>query len=145
MQYLLAVDLGVRTGLALYNIEGKLIWYRSHNYGNKSRLKNHIPGIFNDIPELSTIIIEGGGPLADIWKNSAKRAGVQTIQIYAEQWRKDLFYERQIRDGEMAKNNAIEMAKKVITESGLTKPTSLRHDTAEAILIGLWGVRFLTI
>jgi hypothetical protein len=28
----------------------------------------------------------------------------------------------------------------VIEWSGITRPTSLRHDAAEAILIGLWGV-----
>lgn len=141
MQYLLAIDLGVKTGLALYDTEGKLSWYRSHNYGNKSRLKKHIPEIFNDIPGLTYLVIEGGGPLAEIWKSMAKRSGIKTIQVFAEQWRKQLFYDRQIRDGEMAKNNAIELARKVIIESGLPKPTALRHDTAEAILIGLWGIR----
>ena len=33
-----------------------------------------------------------------------------------------------------------EMARKVIEWSAAPRPTALRHDTAEAIMIGLWGV-----
>jgi hypothetical protein len=141
MQYLLAVDLGVKTGLALFNEEGMLIWYRSHNYGNKNRLKKHIPDIINAIPSLSVIVIEGGGDIAELWKDKAKKHRTEVVQIFAEDWRKDLFYDRQFRKGEIAKQNAIQMANKIITESGLKRQKTSMHDTAEAILIGLWGVR----
>jgi hypothetical protein len=36
---LLAVDLGPRSGLALFGSEGRLRWYRSRNFGTQSRLK----------------------------------------------------------------------------------------------------------
>ncbi|MBT4053225.1 MAG: hypothetical protein HOE73_09060, partial [Bacteroidetes Order II. Incertae sedis bacterium] len=36
---LLAIDMGLRAGLAVFGRDGKLIWYRSRNYGNRSRLK----------------------------------------------------------------------------------------------------------
>jgi hypothetical protein len=39
-----------------------------------------------------------------------------------------------------AKQNADQMARKVIAWSNAPSPTSLRHDAAEAILIGLWAV-----
>ena len=32
------------------------------------------------------------------------------------------------------------LARRIIEWSGAPRPTSLRHDAAEAILIGLWGV-----
>lgn len=140
MNTLLAIDLGVKTGLALYNDSAKLQWYRSHNYGNKGRLKNNIPEIFHGVPSLSVLVIEGGGPIAELWKNMAIRHDLITLQVFAEEWRKELFYDRQIRNGEMAKQNAIIMAKKVIIWSGIHNPTAMRHDTAEAILVGLWGV-----
>jgi hypothetical protein len=35
---------------------------------------------------------------------------------------------------------AAQLARNVIEWSGARRPTSLRHDAAEAILIGLWGV-----
>jgi hypothetical protein len=40
----------------------------------------------------------------------------------------------------LAKRRAIEMARRVIEWSDAPRPTSLRHDAAEAILIGLFGV-----
>ncbi|MCD4680187.1 MAG: hypothetical protein K8S00_07350 [Bacteroidales bacterium] len=140
MNSLLAIDLGVKTGLALFNDNGKLVWYRSHNYGNKRRLKNNIPEIFHSIPGLSILVIEGGGPIAELWKSRAVRHKLTTMQVFAEEWRKELFFDRQIRNGPMAKQNAIVMAKKVVTWSDIKKATAMRHDTAEAILVGLWGV-----
>lgn len=140
MKSLLAIDLGVKTGLALFNDQGKLVWYRSHNYGNKRRLKNNISEIFHSLPGLSNLVIEGGGPIAELWKSKAVRYNLPTIQVFAEEWRKELFFDRQIRNGPMAKQNAIVMARKVVTWSGIKKATAMRHDTAEAILVGLWGV-----
>lgn len=72
MAALLAVDVGVRTGIALYGGDGRLRWYRSHNLGSANRLKRALP----------TLIGDG---------------------------------------------------------TGVTHATSLRHDAAEAILVGLWG------
>ncbi len=140
MKTLLAIDLGVKTGLALFNNSGKLIRYNSHNYGNIRRLKKHLPEIFHSLPGLSILVIEGGGPIAELWKSMAVRHDLTTVQVFAEEWRKELFYDRQIRSGEMAKQNAIDMARKVVIWSGIKKATAMRHDTAEAILVGLWGV-----
>ena len=39
---LLAVDLGLKTGLALYGEDGKLRWYRSKNFGTTARLKRAV-------------------------------------------------------------------------------------------------------
>jgi hypothetical protein len=33
MPVLLAIDIGVKTGLALYGHDGRLLWYRSQNFG----------------------------------------------------------------------------------------------------------------
>ena len=60
--------------------------------------------------------------------------------VSAEQWRELLFYPREHRSGEIAKRRADDMARRVIEWSGARRPTSLRHDAAEAILVGLWGV-----
>jgi hypothetical protein len=137
---LLAVDLGLRTGLALYGQDGHLIWYRSHNFGSTSRLRRGIKGLLNDIPDLSWLVMEGGGPLADIWEHEATYRQIPVLQISAEDWRKLFLYPREQRNRARAKYSAVEKARKVIEWSGTPRPTSLRHDTAEAILIGLWGV-----
>jgi hypothetical protein len=46
---------------------------------------------------------------------------------------------RQRRSGVEAKKSADDVARRVIEWSAARRPTSLRHDAAEAILAGLWG------
>ena len=70
----------------------------------------------------------------------AEKKGIPVTQISAEQWRKDLLLPRQQRSGKQAKLVADELAREIIAKSAVSKPTSLRHDAAEAILIGTWAI-----
>ncbi len=137
---LLAVDAGLRTGLALYGNDGRLIWYRSQHLGSPAALKRKVYSLLNELDHLEWIVVEGGGPLASIWEKEALRRGVSFKITSAETWRDLLFYKRQQRSGKEAKHYADDAARKVIEWSNVAKPTSLRHDAAEAILVGLWGV-----
>lgn len=140
MRSLLAVDLGLRTGLALYADSGRLLWYRSHNLGSSTRLRRAVHGLLNTLPGLAWLVVEGGGGLAEIWEKEAGKRGVATIRIPAERWRERLLLVREQRTGKQAKHSADDLARRVIGWSGAARPTSLRHDAAEAVLIGLWGV-----
>lgn len=140
MPSLLAVDLGLKTGLALFEGQGKLLWYRSQNYGTTERLKRAVPKLMDGIPDLAVIVIEGGGNLATVWAKEAERRGITSLQISAREWRLLFLYSREQRSGVEAKRYAGETARKVIDWSNAPRPTSLRHDSAEAIMIGLWGV-----
>jgi hypothetical protein len=137
---ILAVDLGLKTGIALFGDDGKLRWYRSKNFGTTTRLKKAVYGILKEIPGLVMLVIEGGGNIAEIWENEAQKRGIAVRRITAEDWRKPLLYSREQRTGAMAKERAAGLANAVIAWSGLKRPTAPRHDAAEAILIGLWGV-----
>jgi hypothetical protein len=137
---LLAVDLGVRTGLALYGQDGRLRWYRSQNFGNAARLRRAVPVLLDEAGPLSYLVVEGGGELAHAWAREAASREIEVVWVNAEEWRSLLFYPREHRTGEIAKKRAEEMARKVIDWSAARRPTSLRHDAAEAILAGLWGV-----
>ena len=139
MGSLLAVDLGLRTGLALYGADGRLRWYRSQNFGTATRLRRGVHGVLRDVPEVRWLVLEGGGNLADIWTREGERVGVEVHRIAAETWREQLLYTREQRSGSKAKHYAGEMARRVIDWSAAPRPTSLRHDAAEAILVGLWG------
>jgi hypothetical protein len=139
MASLLAVDLGLRTGLALYGQDGRLRWYHSHNFGTPARLRRGLRGVLDAIPHLVWLVLEGGGPLAEIWKREAERRHIAVRQISAETWRQQLLYPRQQRRGTQAKDSADTLARRVIVWSQARRPTSLRADAAEAILIGLWG------
>lgn len=140
MNTLLAIDLGLRAGLALYGDDGRLRWYRSHNFGTATRLRRGVPSILHDIPDLTWLVLEGGGSLATIWQREAARRALTLRQVQAETWRQRLLLPREQRSGQQAKHTADGLARRVIAWSGAPRPTALRHDAAEAILVGLWGV-----
>ncbi|ARA94563.1 MAG: hypothetical protein D6685_12245 [Bacteroidetes bacterium] len=137
---LLAIDLGLRTGLALYGADGRLQWYRSQNYGTRNRLKRGAYGLLGGLDGVAHLVLEGGGDLAALWMREAERRGVVCHLIQADAWRERLLLPRQRRDAATAKAQAGALARRVIAWSGADRPTSLRHDAAEAILAGLWGV-----
>ena len=139
MAVLLAVDLGVKTGLALYGRDGRLRWYRSQNFGTAERLRRGVHGVLQHLPDLTWLVLEGGGPLAALWVREAARRQVAVRQMSAEVWRRQLLYARQQRSGVQAKEAAITLARQVIAWSEARRPTSLRDDAAEAILAGLWA------
>ncbi|MFP2910942.1 hypothetical protein ACLESD_39085, partial [Pyxidicoccus sp. 3LFB2] len=68
---LLAVDLGLRSGLAVYGRDGRLCEYRSQNFGSQSRLKRAVPSVLHGVGPLAWLVLEGGGPVADVWEREA--------------------------------------------------------------------------
>lgn len=140
VHHLLAVDIGLHTGLALFSSEGELLWYRSHHLPSPAKLKKLIASLLRQPPRPTLLYLEGGGYLAEIWLKEAERLGLQVHQIQAEHWRRRLFYRRQHSTRSQAKKEADSAAREVIRILGKKNPTSLRHDAAEAVLIGLFGL-----
>lgn len=136
---LLAVDAGLRAGLALYGRDGRLRWYRSRNYGTIGRLKKAVYGLMGEVEELAQVVVEGGGNAAAPWVKEATRREIPVLQVHAAAWRDVLMLSRNRRTGADAKTRADALARRVIEWSGADRPTSLRHDAAEAILVGLWA------
>ena len=134
---LLAVDTGLRTGLAIYTRNGRLRSYRSQHFANRSTLKRGVLGLFKTLDEIDWLILEGGGPIVEVWRREADRRGIPVRIIGAEIWRTAL---DAFGDRDRPKREVDAIARRVIEWSGAPRPTSLRHDAAEAILIGLWGV-----
>ena len=137
---LLAVDLGLRSGLAQYGRDGRLLKYRSTHFGSLKSLKKGIPGIFKSLGPIQHIVVEGDRNLGDIWKKCADYHGCQFQAVSAEKWRGQFLLPRKQLNRKVAKAEAAVLARKIIRWSGLDRPTSLRHDAAEAILVGLWAV-----
>lgn len=138
---LLAVDLGVKTGFAVFTNRPGILSYGSRNYGNAGRLKRGAKGILHEIPGLTHLVIEGGGPLAKAWSEEAARMGIEILTTSADEWRESIFWQRDRRTGIQAKHNAIVTAKLVIEHLGGPRPsTLLQDDTAEAILTGWWAL-----
>lgn len=138
--HLLAVDVGLQTGLALFAASAHLVWYRSQHLADPARLKKLVGGLLRESPRPNHLFLEGGGRLADIWKREAGPLGIVVHEVQAEDWRRRLFYPRQRGRRSLAKQEADKLARQVITACGGRQPTSLRHDAAEAILTGLYGL-----
>ena len=141
---LLAVDLGLKTGLAYFGGDGRLVWYRSHNLGNRQRLRRAAYGLLNEHPGVTHLAVEGGGPLVEPWKKEAERRGLQFLRVDAETWRREILTPSEMRlPSAKLKVRSDQLARAAITWSGAPQPTSLRHDAAEAVLLGLYAaVRF---
>ncbi|MFO7577167.1 MAG: hypothetical protein R6W66_05515 [Pelovirga sp.] len=139
-QILLAVDVGLHTGLALFDDAARLLWYRSHHLADPQKLKRLVAKLLRSPPRPTHIYLEGGGPLADIWLRAADSSGLTPVQLQAQQWRQRLFHARQHSSGSIAKQQADRMARDVIAALGDKNPTGLRHDTAEAVLLGLYAL-----
>jgi hypothetical protein len=97
---LLAVDVGVRTGLAVYRDDGRLIWYRSRNFGAAARLKRAIPALLHEAFDPTYVVLEGGGPLSEHWTSAAERHGSRVRRVSAEEWRSLFLLPRDQRSGE---------------------------------------------
>jgi hypothetical protein len=135
---LLAIDLGLRCGWATFDQEGRLLAYGSRHFGNRTALRKAIPQILDEYPQLESIVIEGGGDLFVPWEKEASRRGITVSQVMAEGWRRQILLLRDRTNGRNAKEAADVAARKIIERSGAKRPTSLRHDAAEAILVGTW-------
>jgi hypothetical protein len=143
MPALLAIDVGLRTGLALYGADGRLRSYRSQHFANTASLKRAGYLVLRNVPDLTHLALEGGTNLAEAWTHVAEHRGLAVLHTVAEVWRPQLLLPRHRRSGHEAKLHADELARRVIDWSDAPRPTALRHDTAEAILVGLWAVHAL--
>lgn len=136
----MAVDAGLRAGIAVFGSDGRLERYRSTNFGTPKRLRSGVVSVLRDVGELARVVVEGGGPVAEPWLREAERRGIPAMPVQAGVWREILLLPRDRRSGAAAKAQADVLAREVIAWSGAPRPTSLRHDAAEAILVGLWAV-----
>ncbi len=137
---LLAIDLGLRTGFAFYSDSGLLLRYGSRHFGSTAQLRRAAASLLDGHKDLEVLAIEGGGDVALPWLRESERRGLQTVQVHAERWRTRLLLPRDRRNGDRAKRQAGVVARRIIEWSRAPKPTSLRHDAAEAILVGFWAV-----
>lgn len=137
---LLAVDLGLKCGFAYFSEQGRLQRYGSTNFGNRARFKRGAYRFVADgREELEQIVVEGDANLGAVFEKLARKRELGFTSVAPRTWRRCLLLARQQRSGSDAKEAADEIAREIIEWSGLPGPTSLRHDAAEAILIGLWG------
>lgn len=139
---LVGVDLGLATGIAIYNRDGRLEAVRSRHFQSRDALRAAAGAILDEIPHVQSVILEGGGELAEVWQRAAVHRGIHLRVVQAHEWRARFLYPREQRSGPEAKEHAIRMAAQVLawSETRGASAASLGHDAAEAIMVGLFGV-----
>lgn len=139
MSRLLAVDLGLRLGWALY-VDGKLDSYGSAHFRSMANLRSAVWGMLTDAGPPDVVVAEGDRRIGEIWRKAAEKRGAEFVLTSAEEWREALLYERERRGSTVAKESAIERAVEQIEEDDAPRPTGpLNDNAAEAILVGLWA------
>jgi hypothetical protein len=136
---LLAVDLGLRTGLAVYDAGGRPVHVASRHLGGRRQLRGMVRAVLAEHAP-AVVLLEGDRELARVWHEAAERAGARSAGVTPETWRPRLLHPSERRDGARAKAAARRLAPLVLDWGGLRIPSRLRTDAAEAVLIGLWGV-----
>ena len=91
---LLAVDLGMKAGLAWFGEDGRLLRCRTVHFPNRTVLKKAMPAILDELP-LDFAVIEGGGPVAALWWKAVVKRDLPIIQTCAEAWREDILWLRE--------------------------------------------------
>lgn len=138
--HLLAIDLGLKCGMALYDAQGRLVSYRSLAYGSVAQLKRAAARILAELSDLAWIVTEGDVTLAAIWERAAMKQGVRVQRVSAEAWRQALLVPHQRTCVNAAKKHARIIARTVIDRSLSQPQATLAPDAAEAICVGLWAV-----
>ena len=136
------VDLGLATGIAIFNRDGRLEGVRSKHFQSRDALRSAAGAILDEIQHVHSVIVEGGGELAEAWQRAAAHRGIHLRIVQAHEWRSKLYYPREHRNGPEAKAHAVKMAAQVVewSEAKGVASGALGHDAAEAILVGLFGV-----
>jgi len=144
---LLAIDAGLHCGYAMFDLAStSLLWYRSHNYGQLARLRRGVSTLVSQELPIAVMVVEGGGNVAEPWLKVADFHCIPLVQIHAEAWRSDILYAREQRSGAEAKRAAQHYAQQRMEHAKVAYHyNQVRHDAAEAILIGEWAIHFNAI
>lgn len=137
---LLAVDLGLRTGFAVFDRDGRLHQVGSRRFGSRTQLRAGAQALLRGTGPIGILVVEGDRDLALLWSRAAQHLGARSLTVTPETWRASLLHPRERRTGTQAKEAASKLASEVVRELGAAPRTGLRHDAAEAVLIGLWGL-----
>ena len=140
--HLLAIDLGLHFAWALYTLDAQLIGYSSHHCPHYRSLKGFAALMLRRLPIHSYVYIEGGGTLLKAWSKPCTSYQHHLVQLHAKEWRDDVFttFHSPNLSSKEAKKQAIHRASSVIKTASHKGHHTLRHDSAEAVLLGWWAL-----
>ena len=141
---LLAVDLGLRTGAALFDHNGKILRVSSCHFVNPDALKQGLVDLIMK-SGVTHVVIEGEDrKLYNIWKKAIEQlpGDVNIARVIADDWRKDFLLKKERMNAFKAKEAASLIAKQFLVGTEY-ETAKLSVDAHEAVLIGHHSLRVL--
>ena len=150
---LLSVDLGLRSGFAIYDNEGTLTTAFGRRFESQSNIDASINEVLVDVTRNYSIthyVLEGDNVLQKAWREAiatfigTEQTTVEIITVSPAEWRAQMLMKKEAESGSSAKAAARLIARQIMWRAGLvdeysTKP--MDTDVAEAILIGYYATR----
>jgi Icc-related predicted phosphoesterase len=154
-QMLLAVDLGLRTGVSLFDDAGRLLRYENFQFDSAAELQKGATALLDEWEaavnnsneydtnkswKVSRIAIEGGDPpLAEAWRQAANGQRA-LLYVKPEEWRADLLTNKEMLSGETSKAASRLIAQQIVSDFGFMVQHDggdFQTDMAESVLLGL--------
>jgi len=143
---LLAVDLGLRTGTAVFDSTGVVLAVDSWYFKSHDALLDGLTDLLST-HAITHVVIEGEDrKLYNIWRKAVEGFdGVQLARVIADDWRRSMLAKKEMRDARKAKSAAGMIAKQVLkkSENEALIDKKISADAAEALLIGCYALRVL--
>jgi predicted phosphodiesterase len=147
---LLAVDLGLKSGVSLFSSDGKLVRYEQFQFERDS-LERSIPRMIRqwedqagDCCKVTHLAIEGGDTaLLGMWERATP--GISTLRVRPEEWRAELLTWKENKNGASAKAASRLIARQMVTDFGIMEEHCGKFptDMAESVLLGTHVARRL--
>jgi hypothetical protein len=121
-KFLLAVDLGLRTGYSLFRDDGKLMHYEQLEFPSTNALTMGAKDILDTWEDklsaaITRIAIEGSDlALLEVWNSVAR--GRKMLIVQPDHWREDLLSANEMVSGEAAKSASLRKAQEVVERLG---------------------------
>lgn len=157
---LLAVDLGLKSGLSLYNEQGSLVRYEQFTF-NREMLQRDIVQIMvkweadtnNEANfdfatgkpwKITHVAVEGGDTsLLATWTRAIPN--ISLLRVSPEEWRSELLNAKESQSGESAKAASRLIARQIVEDFGSMDLHAGKFptDVAESVLLGMYCCRRL--
>ncbi|KAG7344488.1 calcineurin-like phosphoesterase [Nitzschia inconspicua] len=147
---LMAVDLGLKSGISLFNSQGNLVRYEQFQF-HRDTLEQKIPSIIEqweqqagDGWKVTHIAIEGGDTaLLAMWERVTP--DISTLRVRPEEWRSELLTAKENKNGASAKAASRLIARQMVQDFGTMEHHTgkFQTDVAEAVLLGTHVARRL--
>lgn len=161
---LLAVDIGLKSGVALYNRQGALVRYEQfyfdrntlasdaeelvqqweNDINNETDLAMEYDDVGNKPWKITHIAMEGAdAKLMNAWADAAPNRSI--LRVSPEEWRSGLLVAKERKSGPDAKAASRLIARQIVGDFGVMEQHSgkFKTDVAEAVVMGFYVARKL--